>query len=79
MHAMKHPIRKWRSDNDLTLEQAADRLGVTKGYLSKIENGSQWPGEEVLDRIVSTTKIGRDALAKARRKPFHLSVEAESG
>jgi transcriptional regulator with XRE-family HTH domain len=32
-------IRAFRKSRQLTLEQLGDALGVTKGYLSQIENG----------------------------------------
>jgi transcriptional regulator with XRE-family HTH domain len=35
-----HYIREWRKHRGLSQEQFAERVGITKGYLSKIETGS---------------------------------------
>lgn len=35
----RHFIRAWRKHRNLTLEQLADRLGVTHGALSQLERG----------------------------------------
>lgn len=34
-----HFIREWRLHRGLTQEQMAERVGIDKSYLSKIENG----------------------------------------
>ncbi|MDP3491779.1 MAG: helix-turn-helix transcriptional regulator [Hyphomonadaceae bacterium] len=39
--AQKHFIREWRKFRDLTQEQFAERVGVTKSYVSKIESGKR--------------------------------------
>lgn len=37
------PLRVWRKYREFTLDALAERVGVSKGYLSQIENG-QKPG-----------------------------------
>ena len=37
------PLRAWRRHRGLTLDALAERMGVSKGYLSQIENGRK-PG-----------------------------------
>lgn len=39
--AQRHFIREWRKFRGLTQDQLAERIGITKGYLSKIENGKK--------------------------------------
>jgi transcriptional regulator with XRE-family HTH domain len=39
--AQRHYIREWRQHRELTLEQLAERIGITKSYLSKIETGKK--------------------------------------
>ena len=33
------PLRVWRKHREFTLDVLAERVGVSKGYLSQIENG----------------------------------------
>jgi transcriptional regulator with XRE-family HTH domain len=37
----RHFIREWRKHRGLTQEQLAERIGITKSYLSKIEGGKK--------------------------------------
>ena len=46
------PLRAWREYRGLTLKSLAKRLGVSKGYLSQIENGRK-PGTLDLFRRIS--------------------------
>lgn len=39
--ARHHYIKQWRKHRGLTQEQLAERIGIDKGYLSKIENGKR--------------------------------------
>lgn len=48
-------LKKLRKLRGLTLDELASRCGLTKGYLSKIENGHQTPA-------VSTIQVVADAL-----------------
>lgn len=44
-------LAELRKDRDLTQAQVAERMGVTKGRISQIENG-QVSGQEVIARYV---------------------------
>ena len=35
------PLRAWRQHREFTLDMLADRIGVSKEYLSQIENGQK--------------------------------------
>ena len=48
-------LRTWRRSNGLTIEQMAERLGVSVGSLSRIERGEQWPDREFFGRMVTET------------------------
>lgn len=37
----RHYIKEWRKFRQLTQEQLAERVGIDKSYLSKIENGKK--------------------------------------
>jgi transcriptional regulator with XRE-family HTH domain len=41
MSRQPHYIKEWRKHRGLTQEQLAERIGIDKGYLSKIENGKR--------------------------------------
>jgi SOS-response transcriptional repressor LexA len=43
-------LRFWRESQDLTQTEAADRLGIDRGYLSQIENGRR-PGNALRTRF----------------------------
>ena len=37
----RHHIRQWRKHRGLTQEQLAERIGIARSYLTKIERGSR--------------------------------------
>lgn len=39
MSKQRHFIREWRAYRGLSQDQLAERIGITRTYLSKIENG----------------------------------------
>jgi transcriptional regulator with XRE-family HTH domain len=39
--ATRHYIKEWRRHRGLTQEQLAERIGITKSYVSKIEAGKK--------------------------------------
>ena len=41
MSKQRHFIKEWRKAKGLTQEQLAERIGITKGYVSKIESGKK--------------------------------------
>lgn len=41
MARQAHYIKEWRKHRGLTQDQLAERIGMDKGYLSKIENGKR--------------------------------------
>jgi transcriptional regulator with XRE-family HTH domain len=44
-------MRRWRVAAGLSATAAAMRLGISKGYLSKLENGIKGASPEMLTRI----------------------------
>lgn len=55
-------IRELRKERRLTLDILAERSGFTKGYLSKIENGSKAPPIGTLARIARAMDIDLSAF-----------------
>lgn len=41
MTQQRHFIREWRAHRGLTQEQLAERIGINRAYLSKIESGKR--------------------------------------
>lgn len=62
-------LRRLRQERELTLEQLAERVGVTRGYLSMIENGrvGNPPSGKVLRALEIVLEIEDDTLAEADR------------
>jgi len=50
---MHNNIAKLRKQNKLSQEELADLLGITRPYLSKIENGKVNPGGDIVVKIAS--------------------------
>ena len=53
-------IRQWRKRRGLTLEQLAERVGMTPSYLSMLERGKRGYTQETLEAVALTlgTKPG---------------------
>ena len=50
-------IKTLRKLNELTLEQLANRTGLTKGYLSKVERSEKAPPYSTLNRIAGALNV----------------------
>jgi transcriptional regulator with XRE-family HTH domain len=50
-------ITKLRSERGLSLEDLADKCGITKSNLSRIETKDQWPRPELLDAIADVLGV----------------------
>lgn len=55
-------IRMLRSNNDITMQELADKLGVTKGAVSMWENKGVVPREDILKNISKEYNISIDKL-----------------
>jgi transcriptional regulator with XRE-family HTH domain len=44
-------VSLWRKQNELTLQQLADNVGVTAGYISQIEHGKVSPSISILRKL----------------------------
>ena len=61
--AGESPLRVWRKHRGFTLDALAERVGVSKGYLSQIENG-QKPGTlGLFRRLAVVLNVALDELA----------------
>ncbi|MCU5668870.1 helix-turn-helix domain-containing protein [Bacillus cereus] len=48
---MKDRIKKIRINNNMSQEQFGKEINLTKGTISKIENGKAFPGRETIEKI----------------------------
>ena len=58
------PLRAWRQCRGFTLESLAERVGVSKGYLSQIENGRKPGTLGILRRISIVLSVTIDELVE---------------
>lgn len=63
------PLRAWRLYRGLTLEVLADRIGVSKGYLSQIEQGRKRGTLGVFRRLADALGVFIDDLAGWENEP----------
>ncbi len=57
------PLRAWRRHRGLTLDALAARVGVSKGYLSQIENGRKSGTLDLVRRLAAALDVTLDDLA----------------
>ncbi|MFN3998581.1 helix-turn-helix domain-containing protein [Algoriphagus sp.] len=57
---ISNKLRSIRKEKNLTLQDIADRAGVTKGLISQIENSRTIPSLLVLIQIVKALEVGLD-------------------
>lgn len=50
-----HPLRKYRTENGITLEHLAQMVGVTRATLSRIETWLQSPSLSLVCRLINAT------------------------
>jgi transcriptional regulator with XRE-family HTH domain len=50
-------IKKIRKEKDLSLNELADMIGMTKGYISKIENSESAPPLSTLSKIAASLDV----------------------
>lgn len=55
-------LREWREHRGLTLVQAAERVGVTHGFLSKVERGKRNYTQELLEALAEAYRTDPASL-----------------
>ena len=50
-------ISKHRRNRNMTSEQLAYENGISKGYMSDVENGKKIPSVKMLDKIAKALKV----------------------
>lgn len=54
---LSETLRLLRVFHDMKQSELAERLGVSKSYVSEIENGNRTPSMEVIQRYADTFKV----------------------
>lgn len=62
MHVIGAAIRKERKRQMLTIEQLAERAGITDNFLGKIERGEGMPSLPTIDSIACALHVSIDFL-----------------
>ncbi len=58
------PLRAWRQHREFTLDMLADRIGVSKKYLSQIENGQKSGTVDIFRRLSIVLNVELDDLVE---------------
>ena len=61
------PLRTWRQHREFTLEMLADRIGVSKEYLSQIENGQKSGTVDLFRRLSNVLDVALEDLIEWER------------
>jgi DNA-binding XRE family transcriptional regulator len=59
----KNPIKAWREYRSLTQQQLANRVGISKPYLSQLETGKRAGTTEVLSAIARALDVSLEQVA----------------
>jgi len=64
-------LKKTRLKMKMTLQELADRTGLTKGYLSKVERSEKAPPYSTLSKIVGAMGLEITDILKVKPGPLH--------
>lgn len=59
-----HPIKAWREHRGLTIEQLATKVGISKAYLSQIENRKRHGTTRVVKELSTALSVPLDILTE---------------
>jgi transcriptional regulator with XRE-family HTH domain len=62
---VRHPLKAWRSDNQLSQREAAGRLGIGKPTISRIESWKRTPSLALAAKLSEKTGIPIDKFVRA--------------
>jgi DNA-binding XRE family transcriptional regulator len=61
----ENPIKVWREHRGMTQQQAAEKAGISKAYLSQLESGQRKGTTQVLRSIAKALDVSLDDLVSA--------------
>lgn len=56
------PLRVWREFRGLTLQTLADQVGISKGYLSEIENARKDGSVRIMKQVAKALRLDLDDI-----------------
>ena len=71
-------IRAARKAKGLTLDEVADKVGCTQGFLSRFENGDKNPSPHLLEKILKLLDLGFYQYAASQGEEVVLDDYSES-
>lgn len=57
-------LRKKRKELDLSAEELANRIHVSRSYITLIENGKRLPGKTLLPKIARALKLEKNVIVE---------------
>jgi DNA-binding XRE family transcriptional regulator len=64
----KNPIKVWREYRNLTQQQLADLIGISKPYLSQLETGKRTGTTHVLSVIAKALDVSLEQIANISKE-----------
>lgn len=64
----ENPIKVWREYRGLTQQQLADKVKISKPYLSQIETGKRTGTTEILSAIAKALDVSLDEVVTTKNK-----------
>ena len=58
-------ISKWREREGVTQHEAAERIGISQSFLSRIESGVRFPERSTAQRLIAAGVITAEQFAAA--------------
>ena len=68
-------IKRARQKSDITMEELADRVGITTRYLYRIENEGKKPSYDVLYKLIRELSISPDLIFYPERSAKDSEIE----
>ena len=68
-------IKRARQKSDMTMEELADRVGITTRYLYRIENEGKKPSYDILYKLIRELSISPDLIFYPERSDKDSEVE----
>ncbi|MGD1416387.1 helix-turn-helix domain-containing protein [Bacillus stercoris] len=76
-------LRRIRQERGYGLVQAAEGIGISRGYLSKLENGVQYPSIPIIDKIAKFYGVDRISIMSESidieflHKKYNITLNSE--
>ena len=65
----EHPVKLWREHRALTVEALAEQAGISKAFLSQIENGKRQGTAKTLKALAVALQVPLDVLISEGIRP----------